>query len=539
MDSATLALTGRLPFYLLLALVLTWPVTVVLHRIYLNAVRRSMRRVSGSEDMAAVSLPIAPAPGRAAFIDLSTAAAPPAALSLLGQWRRRVRRAAVAYALGGAAYALVMASAELVSEHLSFLPLRFAMLFWVAFWPAVLTVGLVATTTRRAKAGLVAGYLLVTTAIGAAALPGSPDLTWSQVYLPWIIQDVPTTLFLLAYLSRSVRASGPLILLFMFIGLLGSDLLLTLSASSDAALRGTVTLLDYIGSGAVTGILILAATGFFLFAVIGALALVWIRRRYEAKKISDESLTVDSIWIMFAINHAISLVFEGAWWFLAAPVAYLAFALASRALLAREARRLAGQATPRLLLLRSFSIGRASERLFDGFTKYWRRAGSLQMITGADFATRTVDPHELLEFAAGHLSRRFIGDRAALEQRLQERDLTPDGDGRFRINEFFCHDNTWKLVLSRLVQESDVVLMDLRGFTRANAGCLFELGELSRAASLSHVLFIVDAATDVALVAETLGATSASIWTCRTAATPDQMELLRALATTVVSSSAA
>ena len=36
------------------------------------------------------------------------------------------------------------------------------------------------------------------------------------------------------------------------------------------------------------------------------------------------------------------------------------------------------------------------------------------------------------------------------------------------------------MVLSRLVHESDAVLMDLRGFSRGNAGCVFELQELAR-----------------------------------------------------------
>lgn len=70
-----------------------------------------------------------------------------------------------------------------------------------------------------------------------------------------------------------------------------------------------------------------------------------------------------------------------------------------------------------LLLLRSFSLGKASERLFDALERYWRHAGSIQLIAGVDLATRTIEPHEFLDFMSGKLARRFIDGPAALAQR--------------------------------------------------------------------------------------------------------------------------
>ncbi len=114
--------------------------------------------------------------------------------------------------------------------------------------------------------------------------------------------------------------------------------------------------------------------------------------------------------------------------------------------------------------------GRDGERLFDVVDRFWRRVGAIQMIAGVDLARRTVEPHEFLDFISGKLARRFIDGPAELEQRMQERDSKPDRDLRFRVNDFFCYDDTWKMVLTRLARESDAVLMDLRGFTRSNAG---------------------------------------------------------------------
>lgn len=134
------------------------------------------------------------------------------------------------------------------------------------------------------------------------------------------------------------------------------------------------------------------------------------------------------------------------------------------------------------------------------------------MIAGVDLAHRTVEPHEFLDFLSGKLARRFIGGPAELDQRMRERDTSPDRDLRFRVNDFFCYDDTWKLVLSRLARESDAVLMDLRGFSKRNAGCVFELGELARMVPLERVVFVVDRRTDEQLLAETLGARRAGVY---------------------------
>ena len=59
-------------------------------------------------------------------------------------------------------------------------------------------------------------------------------------------------------------------------------------------------------------------------------------------------------------------------------------------------------------------------------------------------------------------------------------DVEPDRDGRFRINEFCCRDDTWQATVVALIERADAVVMDLRGFTAERRGCEFELKELAR-----------------------------------------------------------
>ena len=111
-----------------------------------------------------------------------------------------------------------------------------------------------------------------------------------------------------------------------------------------------------------------------------------------------------------------------------------------------------------------------------------------------------LEPHEFLDFLSRKLARRFIDTPEALNTRLSQMDSEPDQDGRFRVNEFFCRDDTWRDVLSLLVRESKVILMDLRGFTNQDKGCLHEIGELINLVPLAHVQFIVDEKTEPALL---------------------------------------
>jgi hypothetical protein len=48
------------------------------------------------------------------------------------------------------------------------------------------------------------------------------------------------------------------------------------------------------------------------------------------------------------------------------------------------------------------------------------------------------------------------------------------------------------------------VLMDLRGFSQNNAGCVFEINELFNLVSLLPVVFVIDAGTDQTFLRQTM-----------------------------------
>jgi hypothetical protein len=521
-DPLTIALTGHLPFHLILAAILTWPTAVGLLSLYKRAVRRSMRAaasVPGSSVSAAPPLETGagsaignqPRP-HSVLYNLPLTQTTPEAGALFSLLLARPRRAALAYSAGGVAYALIMAVAQLRADGLELLPVRFLFQFWVSLWPLVFTIG-VAAAASFGRARLTAAYFIVLFAIAGAGMPSSPDLSWPDVVLSWALNNLPPTVLLAAYLSRGIRAVGPLVLTFMLFALIGADIAVSLPGSDERYLRALIDVTAPLGLGGTGTFVMLLVLGFLMFAGVGWMALAWIRSRYQAKQISDESVTIDAIWIMFAIAHSVNLVFGHPLWALAgiaALAAYKAFVRIGFRWAARGSDL--SVHTPALLVLRSFSIGKDGERLFDIIDSFWRRIGTIDMITGIDLAHRTIEPHEFLDFISGKLARRFIDGSAVMEQRFRERDTRPDQDLRFRVNDFFCYDDTWKMVLSRLVRESDAVLMDLRGFSRQNAGCVFEIRELARMIPLERVVFVIDRRTDENLLAEMLGECRAGVY---------------------------
>jgi hypothetical protein len=86
---------------------------------------------------------------------------------------------------------------------------------------------------------------------------------------------------------------------------------------------------------------------------------------------------------------------------------------------------------------------------------------------------------------------------------MTETSRARDFDGRYRVDDFFCHDDTWQMVLKRLSRESDAVLMDLRGLKPENQGCVFEINELLNVVPLDRVVFVVDATTDLGFLRRT------------------------------------
>jgi hypothetical protein len=296
---------------------------------------------------------------------------------------------------------------------------------------------------------------------------------------------------------------GPIVVVLMMAAVAGMMAMAALLLSDQSVLEWFAGVATTIGLTGYAGGIIAAGITFSLAALAAALVgyvmLRGVGRLYRAQWISDQSIQIDAVWLIVAIVQAP----------VQTPLAGLGAFLVYE-LVARIGQRLflfgrdADGKPPRLLLLRVFSLGKRSEHLFRTFSLSWRYIGSMRMIAGPDLANATVEPREFLDFLAGRLQRRFITGPAVLEQRLAETQLRRDPDGRFRVSSFFCHADTWQMVLRRLARESDLVLMDLRGFTPANQGCVYELNELLDAVSLKDFLLVADDTTDEPFLAEVL-----------------------------------
>jgi len=504
-DALTVALTGQLSIVLITAAVLALGVSLLILWRYRRAVIKSMRRRSRSEILEPKGYlppdePYNP-PGTALEFNFAKAAAK--RNPLYRRARRRPYLAALIYAIAGACFAVTMATAFLMSAKMAFLPWRLLYLTWVNAWPVVLTTNLVATVTRRWRIILPAVYLLGGVMLGVFLLGRSPDLTALQLTYLWFNANAIPSLLLLFFLNRRIRAVGPLVLVFMICGAAGATLLVSVAGNNPYLLRPISDFARSLGLGAKETVWSLHLLGFVLFGIAGWLILDSLRQMYERKQISDQAVTIDAIWLLFGIVNSMGLVFQDARWMLSGLAAFVIFKVVAAGgfwLL----RPRSSSAAPRLLLLRVFALGRRSERLYDALAKQWRTVGSIQMIAGPDLATTAIEPHEFLDFVTGKLARRFIDSGRSLDLRISQMDLEADGDGRFRATEFFCHDDTWKLTLARLADESDAVLMDLRGFSQSNTGCVHEINELFNLVPLQRVVFVIDDSTDQDFMRETM-----------------------------------
>ncbi len=167
--------------------------------------------------------------------------------------------------------------------------------------------------------------------------------------------------------------------------------------------------------------------GATLASLHGRLVLKWLGRRHVARRSSDQLLTLEAMWLLFAggeDGYFASRGSPGSRW--AGRIPRLETITTTRAPARRARARLGWKDRRRgLLLLRVFALGARSERLFDALGKRWLRIGHIDMIAGPDLATTAVEPDEFLDFVGGRLSRQFVRDEANLARRFAARALGP------------------------------------------------------------------------------------------------------------------
>jgi hypothetical protein len=487
-------------------------VSLTLLRVYLRAVERSMMRPALSS-----SVPVEVPPAQVASsapptvpLEIALQGKPPVA-AVAAVWRGPVGAAAV-QVVAGLAYALTVTLAwTWIARQLT--PDRQVawqglLLFTLFFaWPVVIAAGLVATISWRAMALVVLAYAVVLASMLAWRAQGT-EATLPMIASGWWQVNGAATVLVLVFLARPIRAIGPIVAALTVAAALG--VFATAHFANQTIIEWVGEVAGAIGlsgrwGGNIAGLVLFGVPG-LVAAVLAFLALRLLGRLHRARWISDQSIQADAVWLTFAVLQA------------PAQLPYLGLvAFPAYKLVAWLGHRLLGPRTtedataPRLLLLRVFSLGARSGRLFDAFSRLWRYKGSIRLIAGPDLANATVEPHEFLDFLAGRLQRRFITGPGVLERRLTEVESRRDPDGRFRVASFYCHDDTWRMVLRRLAGDSDLVLMDLRGFAPANQGCVYELNALLDAVPLSRILLVVDGTTDEAFLVRVLTAAWSAI----------------------------
>jgi hypothetical protein len=167
----------------------------------------------------------------------------------------------------------------------------------------------------------------------------------------------------------------------------------------------------------------------------------------------------------------------------------------------------------RLLVLRVFAKGsedRRGERLLDELEYRWRFIGPIVLIGAPDVAGRTIDPAKAANFLRFRLKDAFISNRHVLHKRIAAMDDVPDPDGRYRVNEFYCFDDIWKEAVQMLLDSSDAIVLDLRGFTKARQGTAYEIGLIASRGALGRTVFLVSAETNMDDVIVTMHAAQGS-----------------------------
>ncbi len=501
--NVTTVLTGMLPFILLVAATLTAVASAFLLKLYRRATIRAMNRVSATSQTAQPPTKTDKqhdSPPRLVIEFINEDSFSEKGKSWfepLARPMRSMRTAAAGYFAGGVLYALILTTPWMINSGGGFLPVRVLWLFSCYLWPAVLAVIFVTTVSRKEIILAVSLYISLVLSTGLTALYFSAELSpWEIAYF-WLFANAPATILLLSFLHRRVRSVGPLVLTFMIAGVTGAVVVVELFGMSDSALRTLVAIGDSMGLNAVSLLVLMHTSGFLLFGTMGWLLLFWIGRGYNSKNFSDQSITIDTLFLLFGIIQSVTLTFEGWYWIFTGLLAFVGYKLVTKTcfyfLFHRGSKQEKG---PILLLLRVFALGSRSESLFAPFTKLWRRHGSISLISGPDLVTATVEPHEFLGFLSGTHSRRFVQDEAGLEERIKTLDRTRDPDGMYRVNEFFCHANTWQMTMKKLARASQAVLMDLRSFSPTNQGCLYELEQLLSLIPLEQIVFLVDQTTD-------------------------------------------
>ena len=116
------------------------------------------------------------------------------------------------------------------------------------------------------------------------------------------------TFLAVVLLHRRVRAVGPMVFALLMLCMIGSTTAIEWVDRSDRLLYGIVSGLDAFGLGAYTALILVLAVGASAFLVVGWAVLRLIEKLYSGGALSDLSLMMDSVWLLYGVLISIMLV---------------------------------------------------------------------------------------------------------------------------------------------------------------------------------------------------------------------------------------
>ena len=486
----------------LLALIGAW----IVARRYRASMQRLMKIPLNSASTAAVTESPPETPPRASL---------PAPLALADN-RRAYRRLLFSFAALSVVIALTR---TLIMQLIADGPITLktvATLGAAYAWPVLPVIAVINRWTRLHFLGVMFAWFWL--AVLLLSWRTTEAVTFGQIF-QWMLFDTGLPLIIVAALclGGATRAVGPwlapLFVLLSASSQLGVDLLGALVEADSPIIHWLASWL-----GATWAIALFALLP-WLFAWWPARGLGrWLAQAYRQRRISELFYLFSAVWIIALTGPALGAIGDLGWGAIVCFLPLLWIPLGGRLM----QRGTSPTRPPTLLVLRVFQQDANVQNLFDRVIEHWRLSGNTVLIAGTDLVDRTIDAEDIFTFINGRLGERFIRTPADLARHIADFELQPDLEGRYRVNECYCHDNTWQQALDRLVGLSDVVLMDLRNFQEKNAGCLHELGILARAPGLARVVILANEKTDLAAAqTATAGASSGRfVWLTQQTAGP-------------------
>jgi hypothetical protein len=488
------------------AILLTVVVSLVLLAWYRWRVAQSMRSLAGTAAGAEGAMADGQIP---AVGDAASAGTDGRSVDDVAAEQGRLRtRLMVVYGAGGAAAAAVSATLFLIALGDPLYPVRTFGIWYIYCWPIVPTLAAILAVPQKRALLAFGGYVLIGALIVVAwsallrfvlGRDDSDPLDSGQSYFALLAFNAWLPfLIILVTGNRRLRSVSPFVLagllIFSFSNVVTGNALI--AAFDYQTFRDHFTSFDGRFMRVLWYMLAALPVGYLCWR-----GLRWLSRQFEHRAFSDTQLLVDSWWLIVVFDQTAGFTNDFGWFGLAGLLAFVAYrSVVALGLTLRPASDF-GSGGGRLLLLRVFGFQRRTERLFDVIAQRWRLQGGVKLIAGADLAMRTIDPADFIAFAGGRMQQTFVRTPRDLVGRLDD---ARDPDGRFRIVKFLCHEDTWRPTLNALLRQSDVVLMDLRGFSAANSGCEFELRQLAANGLLPGTVFVIDATTDVVLLESTV-----------------------------------